>query len=169
MITRLKNLVSALKYKYLIDKRVNIGANCILLREGTFIVGNNPQASISIKDNVYIGKNFDLHTNSKISIGNYSVLSDYVYISTLAHGLEPGTVPIMQQADTDKGNVIIGENCFIGHGAKILPGVVLGDWCVVGAGAVVTKSYSAYSMLVGNPAKCIKIFDSATGKWCNAE
>ena len=53
--------------------------------------------------------------------------------------------------------VIIGENCWIGMNAVILPGVELGDHTIVGAGAIVTKSYpEGYCVLVGNPARPIK-------------
>ena len=47
----------------------------------------------------------------------------------------------------------IGENCWIGANACILPGVKLGDGCVVGAGSVVTKSFSDGAVIVGIPAR----------------
>jgi exopolysaccharide acyltransferase PssR len=50
----------------------------------------------------------------------------------------------------------IGENCFIGINAMILPGVRIGDQVIVGAGAVVTKDVPANSVVAGNPAKVIK-------------
>jgi len=54
-------------------------------------------------------------------------------------------------------NVIIGENCWIGMNAMILPGVILGDYTIVGAGAVVTKSFQEGNVIIaGNPAKIIK-------------
>lgn len=49
----------------------------------------------------------------------------------------------------------IGQNCFIGGRALILPGVTIGDSCIVGAGSVVTKSVPAHSIVAGNPAKII--------------
>ncbi len=50
----------------------------------------------------------------------------------------------------------VGENCFIGGRALILPGVEIGDNCVVGAGAVVTKSVPPRSIVAGNPAQVIR-------------
>lgn len=50
----------------------------------------------------------------------------------------------------------IGENCFIGAHAIILPGVTIGDQCIIGTGSVVTKDVPSNSVCVGNPAKVIK-------------
>jgi len=53
--------------------------------------------------------------------------------------------------------VKIGKYCWLGAGAKIMPGVILGDWTIVGAGAVVTKSFEEGHCIIGGvPAKKIK-------------
>jgi acetyltransferase-like isoleucine patch superfamily enzyme len=46
-----------------------------------------------------------------------------------------------------------------------LPGVTLGAHCIVGTRSVVTRSFPAYSLLVGNPARCVKIYDPASSTW----
>lgn len=52
------------------------------------------------------------------------------------------------------GRIRIGDHCFIGMDALILPGVTLADHCIVGAGSVVTKSFlEPGSVIAGNPAK----------------
>ncbi len=54
-------------------------------------------------------------------------------------------------------SIIISDNCWIGAGAIILPGVHLGNHTVVAAGAVVTKSFPDENCIVaGNPAKVKK-------------
>lgn len=46
--------------------------------------------------------------------------------------------------DTYKfGPIKIGNNCFIGFGATILPNVTIGDDCIIAAGSMVTKSVPA--------------------------
>ncbi|MED4154765.1 MULTISPECIES: acyltransferase [Priestia] len=54
------------------------------------------------------------------------------------------------------GKIEIKDNCFIGHGSIILPGVTIGPNSVVGAGAVVTKDVPPNTVVAGNPAKSIK-------------
>jgi acetyltransferase-like isoleucine patch superfamily enzyme len=53
-------------------------------------------------------------------------------------------------------DTVIGENCLIGIGAFIMPGVKVGDQVIVGAGSVVTKDVPPNCIVAGNPAKIIK-------------
>lgn len=48
-----------------------------------------------------------------------------------------------------------GNNCFVGSGAKIMPGVKIGDNVIVGAGAIVTKDVQSNSIVAGVPAKVV--------------
>lgn len=54
-----------------------------------------------------------------------------------------------------KRPVVIGNNCFIGAKAVIMPGVVLGDNCIIGSGAVVRGNIPAGSVVSGNPATIV--------------
>jgi len=61
-----------------------------------------------------------------------------------------------------KGDVVIGNDCWIASNAIILSGVTIGDGAVVAAGAVVTKDVPAFSIVGGNPARHIRWrFDEA--------
>ena len=50
----------------------------------------------------------------------------------------------------------IGDNCFIGGGSIILPGVRVGNHCIIGAGSVVTSDIPSHSIAAGNPARIIR-------------
>lgn len=65
----------------------------------------------------------------------------------------------------------VGQNCFIGGGSIILPGVVIGDNCVIGAGSVVTKDIPSRSIAAGNPAQIIRsgITVDAYGRFDSAD
>ena len=55
------------------------------------------------------------------------------------------------------GSVIIQNKVWIGANVIILKNVIIGEGCIVGAGSVVTKSFPAWSIIAGNPAKLVKI------------
>lgn len=63
-------------------------------------------------------------------------------------------------------DTFIGERCFIGAHAIVLPGVRIGDECVIGSGSVVTRDVPANSIVAGNPAKIVRsgIRTKAMGK-----
>lgn len=51
---------------------------------------------------------------------------------------------------------IIGDNCFIGSGAKVIGDIIIGDNVAIGAGAVVVNSYADSNITLGGvPAKII--------------
>ncbi len=63
----------------------------------------------------------------------------------------------------NKGDIVIGNDVWIGYEAVIMQGVRIGDGAVIGARAVVTKDVSPYSIVGGVPAKKIKDrFDEKT-------
>ena len=55
-----------------------------------------------------------------------------------------------------KGEIIIGNDCWIGQNAQIMGGVIIHDGAVVASGSVVTKDVPPYAIVGGNPAKIIK-------------
>lgn len=57
---------------------------------------------------------------------------------------------------SSKGDVVIGNDVWIGFNAIILSGVTIGNGAVIAAGSVVTKNIGDYEIWGGNPAKLIK-------------
>ncbi len=55
-----------------------------------------------------------------------------------------------------KGDIIIGNDVWIGTKSMILSGVQIGDGAIIGAGSVVTKNVPSYTIFAGNPAKLIR-------------
>lgn len=75
-----------------------------------------------------------------------------------------------------KGDVVIGNDVWIGADAIVLPGVKIGDGAVIGAGAVVTRDVKAFQIVAGVPARTVRMRFSeavcaaiADSKWWDRE
>ena len=92
---------------------------------------------------------FDISHAWLIEIGDNVILAPQVYL--LAHD----TSTKMKTSYVKIGKIKIGNNCFVGARAFIMPGVEIGACSIVGAGSVVTKSFPERVVIAGNPAKII--------------
>ena len=62
----------------------------------------------------------------------------------------------VSEAWDNKGDIVIGNDVWIGYEAVILAGVTIGDGAVIGARAVVTKDVAPYTVVGGVPARPVK-------------
>lgn len=106
---------------------------------------------IVIGDNTYMGEysSIQAYDNCQVIIGNNCAISHFVKIYTMNRNAED---IIMNEKYINKstGNVIIGDNCWIGVGVFIKQGVRIGNNVVIGANSVVTKDIPNNSIYVGN-------------------
>ena len=113
---------------------------------GKVTIGKDVEDSFAVSGGCYIqGWN-------GVEIGDGTIFAPGVKIISANHLFDD------YAQDKESPPVKIGQNCWIGANAVILPGVELGDRVVVGAGAVVTKSFPADSVVAGVPAKAIGAF-----------
>lgn len=56
----------------------------------------------------------------------------------------------------NKGDIVIGNDVWIGYEAVIMAGITIGDGAIIGARAVVTKDVPPYTVAGGIPAKPIR-------------
>ena len=120
--------------------------------------------------NIYIGNNVSINLRctlidcNKITIGNNVLIAPGVQINTSTHPVELGE---RLNPDWHPGSdvyfcrtyalpISIGDGCWIGAGAIVLPGVTIGSGSVIGAGSVVNKDIPANSLAVGNPCRVIR-------------
>lgn len=62
-----------------------------------------------------------------------------------------------------KGDIIIGNDVWMGYDSLIRNGVTVGDGAIIAARAVVVKDVPPYAIVAGNPAKVVKMrFDDKT-------
>jgi acetyltransferase-like isoleucine patch superfamily enzyme len=123
---------------------------------------------------IVLGKGCKVGRRSTLSARNYIelredvLLAPGVLIMDHNHRFSDPNLPIHGQGVTEGGRIIIEQNCWLGHGSVIACGegeLLLGRNSVVGANSVVTKSFPAFSVVAGNPAKLIKRYDPGSGKW----
>jgi maltose O-acetyltransferase len=98
--------------------------------------------------------NIDQRFAWAISIGAHTRIAHDVRI--IAHDAAMKTLT----GYTEVASVVIGERCYIGAGAIVLPGASIGDGAVIGAGSIVRGAIPAGTVAVGNPAKVIADVDA---------
>lgn len=103
--------------------------------------------------NVYANFNLTLVDDTHIYVGDYTMLGPNVTIATAAHPILP---QLRQKGYQFNIPVRIGNNCWLGAGVVVLPGVTIGDNSVIGAGSIVTKDIPANVVAVGNPCKVLR-------------
>lgn len=118
-----------------------IGTNCNIcaqvLIENDVVIGNNVTVKsgvqlwdgLRIEDNVFIGPN-----------------------ATFTNDIFPRSRAQYQQLQA-----IIKAGATIGANATILPGLTIGENAMVGAGSVVTRDVPAGAVVVGNPARIVRM------------
>lgn len=62
----------------------------------------------------------------------------------------------MTNAWDNKGDIIIGNDVWLGYESVVLAGVTIGDGAIIGARSVVTKDVPSYTIVGGVPAKIIR-------------
>lgn len=130
-----------------------------LLRNGMVTVGRHS----------YGVPRIDNYRNSerKVIIGSFCSIA--VDVRMITGGIHPldwvSTFPIRDYMGVDipydglptsNGDIVIGNDVWIGTGAIILSGVTIGDGAVIAAGAVVSKNIPPYAIAGGVPAKVIR-------------
>ena len=130
-----------------------VGQGCFYLDVIVWLSGEQ----IELGDHVAFNYGCYVNGYGGLRIGKHSIFGPGSMIHTANHEIAVDR-PIHRQGWA-KRPVEIGEDCWIGMGVCILPGVRIGDGCVVGAGSVVANDLDDYSIAVGNPAKRIKTRD----------
>lgn len=120
--------------------------------------------SVVIEDNVAIGQGFHVTAMGCLRIGSGTLITGYVSVTDIEHEYSAIGVPVLQQG-MDWRETRIGQNCFIGMGARIQAGTILGDGCIVGANAVVRGEFPPYSVIVGAPGRAVKRYTPEAGAW----
>ena len=103
--------------------------------------------------NVYANFNLTLVDDTYIEVGDNVMMAPNVVLATAAHPILPEL-----RAKTYQYNapIRIGDDCWLGAGVIVLPGVTIGKGSVIGAGSVVTKDIPENVVAHGVPCRVIR-------------
>lgn len=134
-------------------KHIYLGDHVIILNDVRMEVMENGNAALRIGDGTSFEQGCHLIAADNLEIGRDCVFSAWVYISDCNHIYNQGKI---MEAGLQVKKTRIGDNVFVGIGAKVMPGVTIGDNAVIGANAVVTKDVPPAQIWGGIPARYIK-------------
>lgn len=110
-------------------------------------------AHVHFGKNIYANFHLTLVDDTHIYVGDYTMFGPNVTVATAGHPILP---ELRKQGYQYNAPVHIGENCWIGAGALIMPGITIGDNVVIGAGSVVTKDIPSGVVAVGVPCRVLR-------------
>ena len=121
-----------------------IGRDCII---GSYV---------EIQDNARVGD--DVHINSHSLICSLVTIEDHAWLGHHVVTINDLYPPSKKRTGSESAwkPTLIREGAVIGSNATLLP-VTVGRYAEVGAGSVVTKDVPDYAVVVGNPARIIRI------------
>jgi acetyltransferase-like isoleucine patch superfamily enzyme len=128
-----------------VGKGVFLGRGTVLsCKDGDIVLG----------DHVNIGFFSEIFSGSKVEVGSHGLFAAQTYLVGGGHAFD-GSAPVLRQ-DRKSLGIRLGENVWLGTGAKVLDGVTIGNDVVVGAGAVVNASLPDGAVAAGVPAKILR-------------
>ncbi|MDB0439597.1 CatB-related O-acetyltransferase [Clostridioides difficile] len=110
------------------------------------------------KDKLIIGKFCSIACKAKflMTSGNHTMKSHSTYTFPIFYEEWDLNINHITDAWDNKGDIVIGNDVWIGYDAIIMSGVKIGDGAIIGTRAVVTNDVPPYSIVGGIPAKIIK-------------
>jgi acetyltransferase-like isoleucine patch superfamily enzyme len=106
--------------------------------------------------------------NVRMKYGNYCSFGDDINVILVGHNVNLvttypfGTIhqdvfPFSNQFHpVINGDVVIGNDVWVGKGSTIMMGIKIGDGAIIAANSHVVKDVEPYSIVGGNPAKVLK-------------
>ncbi|MEK8045027.1 acyltransferase [Ideonella margarita] len=146
------------------------------------VLSGDAGASVQIGERVWMGSDCEISALGRVDIGAHTTLQHRsqlhgdvrlgagctgaadLYISSGRHEFRRNPpLPIRLQDRARAGlpaaersqPVEVGDDCWLGIGVAVMPGVRIGRGCVLGAHSVVTTDLPPYSIAVGSPARVI--------------
>lgn len=104
-------------------------------------------------DGVYANFGLTCVDDTHIYVGSHTLFGPNVVLATAGHPM----MPELRKHGIQYNMLIhIGENCWLGAGVIVVPGVTIGDNVVIGASSVVTKDIPSNSVAMGTPCRVVR-------------
>ena len=134
---------------------VRLGEGVHLYRGTIVEVGRG--GSVTIGDHTHIQSSCNIKGFlGNTHIGSHVQIAPHCGFSPYEHGFDDLSTDIRQQEIISAGDIVIGDNAWLGLSVQVLDGVTIGTGTVVGAGAVVTKPLPPNCVAVGVPARVVR-------------
>lgn len=135
-------------------KNVEVGDNFLCLRHCTIAAGSG--GTVKIGDDVSLNSNvcIDASDGGLIVIGNGSGIAHNSVLRSSSHHYSDPNIRWTLQGHKP-GKIVVGEDVWVAANVILLPGTVLERGCVVASGSVVGGTFSAFSVVAGNPARIV--------------
>lgn len=168
------------------ERKVILGKNilvqngrCICIDKGS-VIGDNSKLLCTVEYNgklfdiqpqLHIGKNFHstrdltIQCARKVIIGDNVLCASNVFLIDYNHGTNPMCENYLDNALEISEGINIKDGVWIGNNVIILGNVTIGEKAIIAAGAVVTHSVPPYTIVAGNPARIIKVYNHSLGEW----
>jgi acetyltransferase-like isoleucine patch superfamily enzyme len=142
------NVEFALRFRQMIAEHLfeDVGENCRFFKGITFTYGHN----ISVGDNVVIHDWVHLDDRGKLSIGDRVSISDGVHVYSHDHDL-------VDQTEVRNFHTVVEDDVRLTYDSMVRAGVRIGENSLVGARAFVQNDVPAHHVVVGMPAKSVRI------------
>ncbi len=159
-------------------KKIRLGNNVIIDDNCVIDAKGDSNQGITIEDDVYIGRNTIVYckngdillkkganissnctvfSSNRLTLGEGTMVGAYCYFLSGGEYDYKDPTPFAEQSGMEtKGELTIGNNCWLGARVTVLDAASIGDHSVIGAGAVVAKPIPGDSLAVGVPARVVK-------------
>jgi acetyltransferase-like isoleucine patch superfamily enzyme len=134
------------------NRGIRIGDG-VFLGRGTIL--SCKDGDIVLGDHTNIGFHSEVFSGSRVTVGHHGLFAAYTYLVGGGHEFEESEEPVIDQKRTSVG-ITVGDDVWLGAGAKVLDGVTIGNRVAVGAGAVVTRDLPPGVVAAGVPARVVR-------------
>jgi acetyltransferase-like isoleucine patch superfamily enzyme len=134
------------------NRGIEIGRG-VFLGRGTIL--SCKDGDIRLGDHTNLGFHCEIFSGSSVTVGRHGLFAAQAYLVGGGHEFERPGEAVVDQPRVSSG-IALGDNVWLGTGAKVLDGVRIGDHVVVGANAVVNADLPDGAIAAGVPARVLR-------------